>query len=121
MNRVTTARRALADALTTTSVKAFDNLPQQINARRAIGLTPAVDYLTSAPDFGADVQVRLYAWALVKPVNDRADEEALDDLILNLLTGLPAPWSATECDEPDVLAYGDWAMYGARLTLTATL
>ena len=122
MNAISAGRKALAQTMTDGGVKTFPNVPMQINTARAVALAPAPDYVLSTLDFGSDVAVTLHAYCLVKPKNAEADLDALDGLLVDVAAVLePTVWSITACDEPDVLTYGDWSLYGARLTLTATL
>ena len=118
-NRLTAARRDLVASITAPDeTKVHEVLPAKINSRRAIAFSPAPDYALGPEDYGRSLTLSVSAWLLVSPRNDVADAEDLDELFLALYDGLPPGWAITTTDEPDVLRYGDWAMYGTRLTLT---
>ncbi|WP_311210905.1 MULTISPECIES: hypothetical protein [unclassified Aeromicrobium] len=123
-NRLTVARRALVAAVAATGAPTAEVLPVKVNSSTLISFAPASDYVDQADTFGGDLKMRVYAYALVKPKNDRHDAETLDGLLVALHDGSRAsspPWFIEAVDEPDVLKYGEWVMYGTRLTLTTTL
>lgn len=118
-NRITAARRALAASITSPSAEV---LPAKINTPTFIGFTPAPDYVTGDGTFGDGLDLHLFAWALVKPKNDKHDVEALDALLVELAAAARENgWGIERVDEPDVLKYGDWSMYGTRITLTISV
>lgn len=121
-NRITVARRALVDAMAAaTSAPVAEVLPAKINTSTLVGFTPADEYIGPGDTFADVITVRVYGWLLVKPKNDRHDLEQLDDLLTALnAAARSSTWAIEAVDEPDVLKYGDWAMYGTRVTLTTT-
>lgn len=118
-NRITEARRALAESIVSPSAEV---LPRQINTPTFIGFAPAPDYLAHDGTFGGGLEVNLSAFALVKSKNDLYDVETLDDLLIELTDAARVNgWGIERVDEPDVLKYGDWSMYGTRITLTISV
>lgn len=119
---MTTARRDLVTALIAAGIPASEVIPAKINTPTHIGLAPHADYITWGDSFGRDLEVTMSAFVLVKPKNDVADLAALDSLLTTLAAVAPGlGWGVRDIEEPDLLMFGDWAMYGVRATIHTTI
>lgn len=113
--RLTLARRQLADAL-----GCAEAVPDVIDGPCLV-IQPAQPYIDGIDrTYGrGDVRMRMDVFAFVELDDNTIAAQQLDDLIVQVLTDLPAGWGIDSIGQPGSFTNGDWLHHGIQITVSA--